>query len=80
MLKVKIPNPRDIVTPEAVEEIRKDFGVVPGERVVSFRTFMSLFPESGEMPGNVEIAEVREVYPTMLNPGSCWGFTKVMQG
>jgi len=42
MLKEKIPNPRDIAILEAVEELRTDVGVVPGERVVSFRTFMSL--------------------------------------
>jgi glyoxylase-like metal-dependent hydrolase (beta-lactamase superfamily II) len=56
MLRARFPNARAIATAEAVHEMKKDIGEVPGDRAITLKTFRSLFP--GQIPEDVQVAEV----------------------
>jgi glyoxylase-like metal-dependent hydrolase (beta-lactamase superfamily II) len=58
VLKQHFPDARAIATKEAVEEMKKDIGAIPGERLTNVNTFRKLFP--GEIPDDVQIAEALE--------------------
>ena len=44
ILKEYFSSARAIATKEAVEDMKKDIGVIPGERLVNVNTFRKLFP------------------------------------